>query len=277
MRWRHTLKTCALAMAAILAPGPRIMARTQNSTSPTSHGSGQHDMPGMDMGNGPAMHMGGMHDHAKGKNADPPPGQKAEADAVHSMQSDHHHHMDGSHMHMTPPRKATPEDWARADRIAATLRSSLEPFKDYRVALAQGYRIFMPKLPQPMYHFTNYRNGFLESFTFDPARPTSLLYKKTKDGYRLIGAMYTAGKLASLDELNERIPLGVAQWHAHTNLCLPQSRGAGKVDWTRFGLSGSIATPEACREAGGRFYPQIFGWMVHVYPFEASRDKVWAQ
>jgi hypothetical protein len=128
-----------------------------------------------------------------------------------------------------------------------------------------------------MYHFTNYWNGYLEGFTFDPARPTSLLYKKTKDGYELIGAMYTAPRTASLEELNERIPLGVARWHEHTNLCMPK-RGEGEhADWKRFGLTGSVATEEECQQAGGRFYPVIFGWMVHVYPFESASAKIWAQ
>ena len=30
---------------------------------------------------------------------------------------------------------------------------------------------------------------------------------------------------------------------------------------------------ESCDAAGGRFYPIIFGWMVHVYPYEADARK----
>jgi hypothetical protein len=180
-------------------------------------------------------------------------------------------------MRMTPMRPATPDDVARADQISTALRQSIEPYRDYRVALAEGYKIFMPNLPQAVYHFTNYWNGFLEGFTFDPARPTSLLYKKTKDGYELVGAMYTAPRSATLEQLDERVPLGIASWHVHTNLCVPRQGQAAHADWTKFGLTGSISTPEACSEAGGRFYPQIFGWMVHVYPFETSRAKVWGQ
>src|SRR4029079_6148181 len=51
------------------------------------------------------------------------------------------------------------------------------------------------------------------------------------------------------------------------------SAGAG---WKKFGPDGSIATAEACTAARGRFFPQLFGWMVHVYPFEKTLDKVWA-
>jgi hypothetical protein len=45
------------------------------------------------------------------------------------------------------------------------------------------------------------------------------------------------------------------------------------ANWKLFGLTGSIATQEACQEAGGQFFPQVFGWMVHVYPY-APPDKI---
>ena len=119
-------------------------------------------------------------------------------------------------------------------------------------------------------------NGFLDAFTFDPARPTSLLYKKTSDGYELVGAMYTKPKRATEEQLNARVPLSMAMWHLHTNLCMPQKRQLRNADWTKFGLKGSIATQDACDAANGRFQPAIFGWMVHVYPYEDSLDKVFA-
>src|SRR5215467_13641605 len=112
-----------------------------------------------------------------------------EAHAVHDMTPGEHAH--NAHMHMTAPRPQTPEDAARAKEIVDQLLSGIAKYKDYRVALADGYKIFLTNLPQPEYHFTNYVNGFLEAFTFDPARPTSLLYKKTATGYELVGAMYT--------------------------------------------------------------------------------------
>jgi hypothetical protein len=49
-----------------------------------------------------------------------------------------------------------------------------------------------------------------------------------------------------------------------------------QVDLKEFGFRGSIATEEACEQAGGRWFPQIFGWMVHVYPYETDPAKVWA-
>jgi hypothetical protein len=157
------------------------------------------------------------------------------------------------------------------------LRPAIEKYKDYRVALADGFKIFGPNVPQPQYHFTNYAYALEASFKFDPAHPTSLLYKKTSDGYELVGAMYTDRKFATEDDLNARVPLSIARWHKHTNLCLPP-RGTSlqQANFKEFGLKGSIATQEACEQAGGRWFPQIFGWMVHVYPYETDPAKIWA-
>jgi hypothetical protein len=229
-------------------------------------------MPDINHDGMPGMHHDG---NMPGMNMEDDAGNHAQSGAMKSMT--HGHHMDSAHMRMTPVRPATEEDHRRADEIAATLAQALQKYKDYHVALAEGFHIFAPNLPQAQYHFTSYWNGYLEGFTFDPARPTSLLYRKTKEGYELIGAMYTAPRTASLDELDERIPLGIARWHQHTNLCMPERVKAGDADWTKFGLTGSISTEAECQEAGGRFYPVIFGWMVHVYPFESSPTKVWTE
>ena len=83
-------------------------------------------------------------------------------------------------------------------------------------------------------------------------------------------------KRATEEQLNERVPLSMATWHLHTNLCMPPKERAGRRIYTKFGLHGSIATQEACDAAGGRFYPVIFGWMVHVYPYEDSTHKIFA-
>jgi hypothetical protein len=105
-----------------------------------------------------------------------------------------------------------------------------------------------------------------------------LLYEKHGDDYKLIGVMYTAPKYTSEDQLNERIPLSIAQWHAHVNLCIPPSDKKREA-WgpnARFGLAGSISTKTECESAGGKFIPQIFGWMVHVYPFEHDQESIWS-
>jgi hypothetical protein len=185
-------------------------------------------------------------------------------------------HGSSAHMHMTEMRAQTPADVARANQIVTQLRAGIEKYKDYHVALNEGYKIFLLNLPQPEYHFTKYGNGFMEAFRFDPSQPTSLLYRKTADGYELVGAMYTMPKSATEEQLNQRVPLSVAMWHLHTNLCMPPKDELKTADWSRFGLKGSIATQEACDNAGGKFHPSIFGWMVHVYPYEDSLDKIFA-
>jgi hypothetical protein len=182
-----------------------------------------------------------------------------------------------AHMFMTELQSKAPGDDRRANEIVEILGKSISKYKDYRVALADGYQIFLPKVPQQQYHFTNYKNAFAAAFVFNPAHPTSLLYKKTATGYELEGAMFTAPKNATEQQLNERVPLSVARWHEHVNFCMPP-RGATvqQVNWKEFGLAGSIATEDACAKADGHWVKQIFGWMVHVYPFETDPDKVWA-
>jgi hypothetical protein len=137
----------------------------------------------------------------------------------------------------------------------------------------------LPDLPQPQYHFTNYEFAFEARRNFDPLKPTSLLYRKTADGgYKLIGAMYTDRVDASEEELNERIPLSIARWHQHVNFCrAPEGQKAAYFGPdAKFGLLGSITTKEACDAAGGEFHQHIFGWMVHVYPYETDPKKIWS-
>jgi hypothetical protein len=196
--------------------------------------------------------------------------------AMHSMEA---HRMDmGPHMKMTALREAQPGDQAKADQIVQAARAAADTYKDYKVALADGYKIFLPNVAQKQYHFTNYWNAFRARNNFDPSLPTSLLYEKNSEGYKLIGIMYTAPKDASENELNSRIPLSIAQWHAHVNLCMPPKdrRQEAIPPDAKFGLAGSIATKDECDAAGGKFLPQIFGWMVHVYPFEQKSEDIWS-
>jgi hypothetical protein len=105
-----------------------------------------------------------------------------------------------------------------------------------------------------------------------------LLYEKHGGEYKLIGVMYTAPKKMKEDDLDKRIPLSVAQWHEHVNFCVPPKdrRYEMLTPNPRFGLAGSITTREDCDAAGGKFFPVIFGWMVHVYPFERNEENIWS-
>jgi hypothetical protein len=182
------------------------------------------------------------------------------------------------HMAYTDLRPGNDADKLRAAVLVTDLQHALAKYQDYHVAEADGFKPFHPEFKQPVVHFTRNWNGLKAAFTFDPNEPTSLLYQRTSDGgYKLIGAMYTDHKGATDDQLNQRVPLSVARWHRHINFCVPP-RGTDMktADWTKFGPNGSIATKEACDAAGGRFFPQVFGWMVHVYPWETNPQLVWA-
>lgn len=196
--------------------------------------------------------------------------------ATAAMSGSHHAHME-AHMRWSAPRAETPKDSARASDIVATLRTSLVRYKDYKAAIEDGYQPFLPNLDLAMYHFTNYRLAIADAFRFDAAKPSSLLYRKHATGYELIGVMYTAPRRFSEAQLDERVPLSIARWHQHVNICLPSGTAVerARADWTRFGFTGSIATESACKKAGGRWRPVIFGWMVHVYPFEETQEKIW--
>jgi len=226
------------------------------------------DMPGMDMSHSAAADQS-MHDM---------PGMAGDssAEAMHSMEG---HHMDmGPHMKMTDLRAMQPGDQEKADEVVKAARAVVEKYKDYRVALADGYKIFLPNVPQKVYHFSNFWYSMQARDSFDPSKPPSLLYEKDGDGYKIVGVMYTARKDATEDELNARIPLSIAQWHAHVNFCVApwSQRAEGMQPNPKFGAAGSIATKDACDAAGGRFLPQVFGWMVHVYPMEKTQAEIWS-
>jgi hypothetical protein len=199
--------------------------------------------------------------------------------SAHAMRSMEGRKMDmGPHMKMTTLRELQPGDQEKADQVVDAARKAAEKYADYSAAVADGYKIFLPNLPQKQYHFTNYRYAFEAAFNFNAEHPTSLLYEKHGDDYKLIGVMYTAPKKANWNELDQRIPLSIAQWHAHVNMCLPPSDRKNEA-WGRnskFGLAGSITTKADCDVAGGKFMPQIFGWMVHVYPLEQTPADIWS-
>jgi len=187
-------------------------------------------------------------------------------------------HMEG-HMYMTTLRPLQPGDQQKAATIVEAAKAAMAPYTDYRKALADGYKIFLPDLPQPQYHFTNYASALAARTSFDPSKPTSLLYKKTADGgYKLIGAMYTDAVDAGEEELNSRIPLSVARWHQHINFCKapPDKKMLYFGRNAKFGLLGSITDKADCEAAGGEFHPHFFGWMVHVYPYETDPKLVWS-
>lgn len=178
------------------------------------------------------------------------------------------------HMRMTAARPATAADSARARALADTLRRALAKYKDVSVAEADGYRMFAPQLKhQRVYHFTRNLAAVKAAFTFDASAPTSLLYTREGDGpFKLVGAMYTAPRRASEDDLNARVPLSIARWHEHVNICIPKRGDTERWKETRngemlFGPAGAIATKADCDANNGRWLEHLFGWMVHANVF----------
>ena len=196
------------------------------------------------------------------------------AEGTVDMMVPHQQHL-GPHMKWTALRPANTDDAGRADQIVQTLRQALAKYKDYRVAMDDGYVPLHPERTPKHYHFANKQRRFLAKIRCDPAEPTALLYRKTGDGYELEGAMYTAPRDMSEDQLNERVPLSVAQWHAHVNICFQPDGSGRRMTRKQLGLKGTIATESECQQAGGRFVPQAGGWMIHVYPFESTPAKIW--
>jgi len=178
------------------------------------------------------------------------------------------------HLELSPTRAATHEDTVRAFEIVRQLRLALAKYADTAAATADGYKMFAPQLEQQrVYHFTNYKNAFLEAFRFDPEKPTSILYVRAPDGgLKLIGAMYTAPKRMRVGRLDGRVPLSIARWHRHVDWCLPPR--SEKDRWVErrngmpvFGPESPIATKAECGDVGGNFYPSLFGWMIHANVF----------
>lgn len=188
--------------------------------------------------------------------------------------------MGNPHMTLTPHWSEQPGDRARADSIARVARASVARYQDVTVAEADGFKRFAPQIKhQRVFHYTSPSAAIKARFKFDPAAPTALLYQETSDGtLKLIGVMYTMPASATLEELNRRIPLSIAHWHQHTNICLPPKGDEAEgmlVREAKFGLRGSIATEDACEAAGGRWFPRMFGWMVHLNLFASDPAAVW--
>jgi len=183
------------------------------------------------------------------------------------------------HMYITPLRPKQPGDDEKVKAVVAALKASMERYKDYRKALADGYYIANPKLTQPQYHFISQANTREADLHFDPSKPTALLYRRTPTlEYKLEGAMYTTSPDATEDELNERIPLSIVRWHRHVNFCeAPEDRVKDyQAAHPKFGMFGSIKTEEECKAERGIFHPYIFTWMIHVFPYESSQKDIFS-
>jgi hypothetical protein len=249
----RSLKRCALRTAHCALTAALVTAAFAGRL-PAQH---QHDKPGRVV---------------KADTGDATAQAAAEASMAGHLTAD-------AHMRMTPRRPPNAKDSARAAATVRELRSELAKYADPKAAEADGYRLFAPEMKsQPVYHYTHWGHAARNAFSFDATRPTSLLYKRAANGsMQLVGAMYTAPKRASLDDLDKRIPLSVAQWHLHTNWCVPGRNQKDRWRETlngkpKFGPTSDMDTKAECDAVGGTFHPVLFNWMVHANVFE---QDVW--
>jgi hypothetical protein len=165
-----------------------------------------------------------------------------------------------THMSFTPGRPGTAADSARALDVVKRLRAAIAPYQTLEAAEAAGYR--SRKEPEMvkgarLLHVGKRPGRRGEAKPFDPAAPQALLYRRDADGrLRLAGAMYVAAPSATLDDLDAMIPLSVAHWHRHLNVCVSGNRRS-------FRRIPQATTAEACESAGGRFRAES-RYMVHV-------------
>lgn len=183
----------------------------------------------------------------------------------------------GNHMQMSLKGMPHPGDEQRAQEIVAAAREVLVRYADVSVALGHGYKPFYPtgRMGEEV-HYTNYRIAQKEQQHVDYQQPGSILYRRTAEGMKAVGVMYTAPRDSTPEQLNGIAPLSIATWHRHVDFCggprtLPPREQFGPG--AKFGPQGSIQSHDACTAAHGLWIPVVFGWMTHVYPDE--RDT-WA-
>jgi hypothetical protein len=183
--------------------------------------------------------------------------------------------MKSGHMQMSLKGDPKPGDDARATEILTAAAAVLSQYRDVKTAQNDGYRPFFAtgRIGEEI-HYTNYHRRRLEQQHIDYSRPRSILYKRTADGLKAIGVMYTAPTDATPEQLNAIAPLSVATWHRHVDFCggpktLPKSEQFGPN--ALFGPQGSIHTEEACAAAQGLWIPLVLEWMTHVYPNERQQ------
>ena len=181
----------------------------------------------------------------------------------------------GRHMQMSLKGDPAPSDEARAKEILAAADAVLFQYRDVKTAVSDGYKPFYPsgRIGEEI-HYTNYRRRREEQQHVDYGRPGSILYRRSAEGLKAVGVMYTAPADASPQQLNAIAPLSIATWHRHVDFCGgPKTLSASEQFGAnaRFGPQGSIHTEEECTAAHGLWIPVVLNWMTHVYPDDQEK------
>jgi hypothetical protein len=165
------------------------------------------------------------------------------------------------HMHMsfTAARPASSADSAKALAVVHALRSAISRYPTLAAAESAGYRSRLPQAMQQRRRMLHVARPKSRAGTgeFDPASPQALLYRRDERGrFLLAGAMFVAPQGATEDDLDAGIPLSVARWHRHLDVC----RGPGGEMKPRYRRA---TTASACETLGGWFRDES-RYMVHV-------------
>ena len=129
---RNSLRCISLFLGCVLTLSGSLLALMGGALSAQADelAQGEHAAQSADMD---------QHDHADG--------------AV-DMMIPHQQHL-GPHMKWTALRVANADDAQRADHIVQALRQALARYKDYRVAIDDGFVPMHPERKPRHYHFAN--------------------------------------------------------------------------------------------------------------------------
>jgi len=165
---------------------------------------------------------------------------------------------DHNHMAYTAPRPGTAADTARALDVVHRLRTATARYSTVASAESAGYELQAHGGMQQRHLMHLSRPGALAApAALDPATPQALLYRRDATGqFRLAGAMFVAPKGATEHELDAMVPLSVAHWHRHVDVCRGP-KGEANPRYHHF------ESPAACEKAGGRWRPAS-RYMLHV-------------
>jgi hypothetical protein len=108
----------------------------------------------------------------------------------------------------------------RRDRHAAPHTRQVSRFSRRVVRGLQDFSADGAAGGLPLFRLQCRATGIHGSFRSRPSRLAAVV-KNSSGNYVLVGAMYSAPSDYTYDQLDAIIPLSVAHWHAHTNICLP--------------------------------------------------------
>jgi hypothetical protein len=154
-----------------------------------------------------------------------------------------------------PEGTVTLEDMpALRDQIMRVHEVALK-YPTTEAAEAAGYRNTTSDVPFMGMHYLNF--DMVRKGTFEPDRPTGLLFSKVDDGPPTLVGVWFLLLPGVGGNTREQQPAGFASdldmWHAHIGLCLVGTSGASEGE-----------TRESCDAKGGSFTADL-RWMMHVW------------